>query len=52
MHEMMRKAIATLGTLAKAYVPAAVLNVFLEYGTELDRLRAEVNDLRSKIEKE
>ena len=52
MHEKMRKAIAALGTLAKAYVPKAVLDVFMDYGAELDRMRAEVDELRSIIEKE
>lgn len=34
------------------FLPAAVKALLLEVGSELDRLRAEVNDLRSKIEKE
>jgi hypothetical protein len=52
MLEKMARAIASLGMVAKTYVPKAVLDVFLDYGAELDRLRAEVNELRSTIEKE
>lgn len=52
MYEKMRAALGKLSAMAKMYTPADVQAVLLEYGAELDRLRAEVNDLRSKIEKE
>jgi hypothetical protein len=47
---MMRHALGKLSVMAKMYSPVELQAVLVEYGAELDRLRAEVNDLRSKIE--
>jgi len=47
MHAKIKKALALA-----VFLPTSVKELLLEVGTELDRLRAEVNELRSKIEKE
>jgi hypothetical protein len=47
MHAKIKKALALA-----VFLPASVKELLLEVGTELDRLRVEVNELRSKIEKE
>lgn len=47
MYEKIKAAIKSA-----VFMPAPVRELLLEVGTELDRLRAEVNELRSKIEKE
>lgn len=47
---MYEKIKAALGS--SPFISAPVKALLLEVGTELDRLRAEVRDLRSKIEKE
>lgn len=48
MHEKIKSALK----LAGPFMPASVKSLLLEVGTELDRLRAEVNELRSLINKE
>lgn len=47
MYEKIKAAIKSA-----VFMPAPVRELLLEVGTELDRLRAEVNELRSKTEKE
>ncbi|MTV36271.1 hypothetical protein [Duganella radicis] len=49
MHGLMKAALGKLSAMAKMYVPADIQSALLEYGAEIDRLRAEVIDLRSKI---
>lgn len=44
MHEKIKVALK----LAGPFMPASVKELLLEVGAELDRLRAEVNELRSK----
>jgi len=51
MHAM-AQALSKMPMFIRAQFPRELTGVLLDYGTELDRLRAEVNDLRSKIEKE
>lgn len=52
MRELMERALNDMSAMQKLYLPAGVKCALLAYGQELDRLRAEVNELRSKIEKE
>jgi hypothetical protein len=49
---LMLDALDSLSVFLRAQFPRELKSALLEYGTELDRLRAEVNELRSKIEKE
>lgn len=44
MNEKIKKAL-----IFAPFLPASVKDLLLNIGTELDRLRAEVNELRSKI---
>lgn len=48
--KMMSTALGSLSAMVKAYFPGAMKSALLAYGEELDRLRAEVSELRSKIE--
>jgi hypothetical protein len=48
----MTGAIKDLPMMASAYLPKSLSSALIEMSKELDRLRAEVNELRSKIEKE
>jgi len=50
MYERMNAALKKLGVMVKAYFPDDLRAVLLEQSAELDRLRADVNNLRSKIE--
>lgn len=50
--EMMKYALEKLSVVAKMYSPPELRAVLMLYGEEIDRLRAELNELRSKIEKE
>ncbi len=50
MLEKMSQALGKLSAMAKMYLPADARAALLAYGEELDRLRAEVSELRSKIE--
>lgn len=48
---MMKATLDSLSGMVRAYFPHALIDALLNYGKELDRLRAEVNELRSQIEK-
>lgn len=50
MEKKMHAALSLLSGMVKAYFPTALRDALLEQGKELDRLRAEVNELRSKME--
>ncbi|QGZ37761.1 hypothetical protein IP92_02929 [Pseudoduganella flava] len=50
MMEKMRAALARLSVMVKAYFPDDLRAVLLAYGEEIDRLRAEVDELRSQKE--
>jgi regulator of replication initiation timing len=51
MHKKnMFEALTGLSALVRSQFPAALKKALLEQSEELDRLRAEVNNLRSKIE--
>ncbi len=52
MKEQMQNALSSLSAMVKAYFPGAMKSALLAYGEELDRLRTEVSELRSKIEGE
>lgn len=52
MHARMLEALAKLSAMVSMYFPAALKQALLDQAAEIDRLRAEVDDLRSKIEKE
>lgn len=41
-----------LGVVAAAYLPSGFKGLLIDMAKELDRLRAEVDELRLKIEKE
>lgn len=49
-HKRMSAALSKLGVMVKAYFPDDLRAVLLEQSEEIDRLRADVNYLRSKIE--
>ena len=49
MFERMSKALQALTGMVKMYFPDDLRAVLLEQSEELDRLRAEVNELRSKL---
>jgi len=49
MEDLMHAALAKLSAMVKAYFPADLRAALMEYGKELDRLRAEVDELRSKL---
>ena len=48
MHEKLKAAFSRLSALAGAYLPAGVKGTLLEMAMEIDRLRAEVNQLKEK----
>lgn len=50
MKDLMQAALAKLSAMVKAYFPAELRAALIEYGTELDRLRVEVEQLRSQME--
>lgn len=48
MHEKLKAAFSRLSALAGAYLPAGYKETLLEMAMEIDRLRAEVNQLKEK----
>lgn len=50
MRDLMHTALRRLSAMVSASFPGDLKAALLAYGEELDRLRAEVNELRSKIE--
>jgi hypothetical protein len=52
MLEKMRRALGRLSTMVNMYFPEELRAALLEQSAELDRLRADVNDLRQQLKKE
>lgn len=52
MFNTMQAALSKLSLTIQMYFPAALKQALLDQAAEIDRLRAEVNELRSKIQKE
>jgi hypothetical protein len=50
MHKKMKAAISGLSVMASAYVPESLKQVLLDMAAEIDRLRVEVNQLRSQTD--
>ncbi|WP_158567971.1 hypothetical protein [Duganella sp. BJB476] len=50
MLKKMLAAMAAMSMVQKAYTPPALKEALLDFGAELDRLRDELTDLRSKME--
>jgi len=48
MHEKLKAAFSRLSALAAAYLPSGYKETLLEMAMEIDRLRAEINDLKGK----
>lgn len=48
MHEKMKATLSKLGVLAAAYLPPGFKDLLLEMAMEIDRLRAEVNQMKGK----
>jgi hypothetical protein len=44
----MRAVLARLSVMAKAYLPGGLMEVLQDMAAEIDRLRAEVNQLKEK----
>jgi len=51
MHARMWEALAKLSAMVSMYFPAALKQVLLDQAEEIDRLRVQVDELRSKIDK-
>lgn len=49
MFQAMQAALSKLSMTVQLYFPTALRQVLLDQAEEIDRLRAEVNQLRSKI---
>lgn len=50
MLEKMRAALTRLSPMVKMYFPDDLREALLTQSAEMDRLRADVNDLRSKLQ--
>jgi len=48
MGERMKAAIGRIGAIARAYLPAGLTGVLQDMADEIDRLRAEINQLKEK----
>ena len=48
MGERMRAVLARLSVMAKAYLPGGLTEVLQDMAAEIDRLRAEINQLKEK----
>jgi hypothetical protein len=48
MGERMRAVLARLSVMAKAYLPGGLTEVLQDMAAEIDRLRAEVNQIKEK----
>lgn len=51
-YQAMKDALASMPLFVRTQFPDGLRAELIEHSNELDRLRAEVNELRSKIEKE
>lgn len=52
LYKSMLDALASMSFMIQAQFPKGLRDQLVEHSKELDRLRAELNELRSKIEKE
>lgn len=48
MHEKLKAAFSRLSALAGAYLPSGYKETMLEMALEIDRLRAEVDEMKGK----
>ncbi|MCL6485026.1 MAG: hypothetical protein I4O49_12815 [Janthinobacterium lividum] len=48
MHEKMKAAFSKLSAIAAAYLPSGYKETLLEMAMEIDRLRAEINQLKGQ----
>lgn len=48
MHEKLKAAFSKLSVIAAAYLPSGYKETLLDMAMEIDRLRAEINELKRK----